>query len=197
MKYNKEYWDEQYKKGHTGWDVGYICTPVKDYVDQLNDKSIKILIPGAGNSYEAEYLFNSGFTNVFILEFADEPIHNFLKRLPNFPKSHIIKQDFFEYTGQFDLIIEHTFFSSLQPIIRVEYVDKVYDLLKKDGKLVGILFGIEFGNPTPPFGGSEKTYRKLFSSKFNIKRIATPYNSIKPRENNELFIIFEKNRKHG
>jgi len=193
MKYDKTYWDEQYSRGLTGWDVGYVCTPIKEYVDQLNDKSDKILIPGAGNSYEAEYLFKNGFTNVFILEFAEEPILNLLKRIPDFPESHIIKHDFFDYEDQFDLIIEHTFFSSLHPSTRSEYVNKAANLLKEKGKLVGILFGIDFGKSTPPFGGNEQIYRALFESKFSIKTIETSYNSIKPRANNELFIIFEKN----
>lgn len=197
MKYDKIYWDEQYKKGHTGWDIGYVCTPIKEYIDQLTDKSLKILIPGAGNAYEADYLLKKGFTNVYVLDFADEPIQNLLNRIPEFPESNLIKQDFFDHEGQYDLILEYTFFSSLHPTTRSEYVKKTFELLKYKGKLTGILFAIDFGKSIPPFGGNEKIYRELFNPKFTIKKIATSYNSIKPRANNELFIIFEKNTNHG
>ena len=58
MLINKNFWDTQYKEGNTGWDVGSITTPLKAYFEQLTDKSLAILIPGAGNAYEAEYLNN-------------------------------------------------------------------------------------------------------------------------------------------
>ena len=58
-KYNKTYWDDKYADNKTGWDIGYISSPLKSYIDQIKNKEISILIPGAGNAYEAEYLFNN------------------------------------------------------------------------------------------------------------------------------------------
>ena len=188
MSYNQIYWKEQYKNNRIGWDIGYVSTPIKEYIDQLTDKSIKILIPGAGNAYEAEYLHKRGFGSVYVLEYADEPINNFLKRVPAFPKKHIVKQNFFMHQGQYDLIIEQTFFSSLKPESRIEYRNKMFDLLKMNGKLIGLLFELDFGHDFPPFGGSKKEYQKLFSNKFKIEILETAYNSIKPRSNNELFV---------
>ena len=49
------YWEERYQKGETGWDAGKITTPIKEYIDQLTNKNLKILIPGAGNGYEFDY----------------------------------------------------------------------------------------------------------------------------------------------
>ena len=57
MKFDKKYWQDKYINQHTGWDIGYISTPIKEYIDQLSDKSLKILIPGAGNAHEAAYLY--------------------------------------------------------------------------------------------------------------------------------------------
>ena len=79
---NHEYWQNRYVKNETGWDIGYISSPIKEYIDQLTDKSIKILIPGCGNSYEAEYIWNKGFTNLHLLDYAIQPINNFLIRNP-------------------------------------------------------------------------------------------------------------------
>ena len=61
-KSTTEYWDSKYDKGEIGWDIGYVSTPLKEYFDQLQDKSIKILVPGAGNAWEVEYLHKSSFT---------------------------------------------------------------------------------------------------------------------------------------
>jgi hypothetical protein len=41
-------------------------SPIKNYIDTLKDKDIAILIPGCGNTYEAAYLLEQGFTNVTI-----------------------------------------------------------------------------------------------------------------------------------
>jgi len=41
------YWTERYDEDRTGWDIGYPSTPIKSYIDQLDDKALKILIPGA------------------------------------------------------------------------------------------------------------------------------------------------------
>ena len=49
MKLNSEYWQNRYETNDIVWDAGKITTPLKEYIDQLEDKSIKILIPGCGN----------------------------------------------------------------------------------------------------------------------------------------------------
>ena len=38
------YWEKRYQKGETGWDAGQITTPIKEYIDQLTNKNLKILI---------------------------------------------------------------------------------------------------------------------------------------------------------
>ena len=92
---NEQYWTERYQKNETGWDVGHPTTPLKEYIDQLENKQLRILIPGAGNAYEAEYLFEQGFKNVFVLDIAKNPLETFEKRVPDFPKEHLLHKDFF------------------------------------------------------------------------------------------------------
>ena len=72
MIINKAYWERIYESGHIGWDIGYISTPLKEYFDQLTDKNIKILVPGAGTGYEADYLYKNGFKNVFYLDYSNQ-----------------------------------------------------------------------------------------------------------------------------
>lgn len=189
---DKAYWEHRYELNKTGWDIGYVSTPIKAYVDQLKNLEQKILIPGGGNSFEAEYLLNKGFKNVSVLDIAQQPLINIEKRILNFPKKQLINQNFFEHTAKYDLIIEQTFFCALTPALRTDYVDKMHRLLNKNGKLVGVLFDFEFTENGPPFGGSIIEYIQLFYAKFEIKVFEKCYNSIKQRQGNELFFIFEK-----
>ena len=68
MQTQEQYWSSRYAEERTGWDIGHPSTPLKEYIDQLQNKNLKILIPGAGNAYEAEYLFEQGFKNVYVLD---------------------------------------------------------------------------------------------------------------------------------
>ena len=115
MDLNKNFWDLRYQNNEIGWDIGYISTPLKKYIDQLTDKNIKILIPGGGNSYEAEYLHNLGFKNVFVVDISPTALTNLKNRVPDFPKNHLINIDFFKLNNSFDLILEQTFFCALTP----------------------------------------------------------------------------------
>ncbi|MBI3135084.1 MAG: methyltransferase domain-containing protein [Bacteroidetes bacterium] len=187
----KEYWDKRWQNQQTGWDVGHISTPLKDYFDQLTDKKLKILIPGCGNAYEAEYLWEQGFHNTFIVEISELAVASFLKRYPGFPKEHIFTTDFFKLEGQFDLVVEQTFFCAIDPKLRTAYAQKVAQLLKPGGKLVGVLFNRDFEGG-PPFGGWRDEYIQTFNPYFELKVIETAYNSIPPRAGTELFIKFLK-----
>lgn len=184
------YWENRYQKGDTGWDAGKITTPIKEYIDQLTDKNLKILIPGAGNGYEFDYLIKKGFKNVFVIDIAETPLNNIKKRKPEY-SSHLIHDDFFAFNDTFDLILEQTFFCALLPNMRPQYVEKMVSLLNPKGKIAGLLFDFPLTEVGPPFGGSKKEYLELFSEKFHIKTLEKAHNSIKPRENKELFFIFE------
>ena len=110
MKLNKDYWENRYRNNDVSWDTGEITTPLKDYFDQLTDKSFKILIPGSGNSYELDYLTNIGFENVFVLDIAKIPLENCKKRTNSISDEKFIKADFFEHKNQYDLIHNQVLF---------------------------------------------------------------------------------------
>jgi len=193
MKLNKAFWDNKYNNEKLGWDIGYISTPLKNYIDQLANKNLKILIPGAGNGYEVEYLYNRGFSNIYVVDIAQQPLDNLKKRIPHFPKDQLIHLDFFDLQeSNFDLILEQTFFCALDPSLRETYAIKMKALLRENGKLAGLFFDFPLTENGPPFGGDIDEYEKLFFEHFKIKTLERAYNSIKPRNGNELFFIFEK-----
>ena len=141
----------------------------KEYFDQLNDKDQKILIPGCGNAYEAEYLYQNGFKNIFLVDFSKKALDNFKKRIKNFPKENLICKDFFDVDGTYDLIIEQTFFCAISKKLRPVYAKKVHSLLSKNGKLVGLLFNAPMYEDHPPFGGTKDEYSSYFNPFFNFK----------------------------
>jgi len=189
----RDYWTKRYHNQQTGWNIGYASTPIKEYINQIKDKSLKILIPGAGNAYEAEYLFQQGFQQVHVLDIAQPPLDNLHARVPAFPKEQLIQNDFFEHQGQYDLILEQTFFCSFPPTAenRKSYAKKMYELLKPNGKLVGLWFEIPMRDKRP-FGGTKEEYLSYLEPLFKVKIFEECYNSIPPRQGNELFGIFRK-----
>ncbi|MDG1475997.1 MAG: methyltransferase domain-containing protein, partial [Vicingaceae bacterium] len=158
----QDFWDKRYQNDDIGWDVGAITTPLEAYFDQLEDKSISILIPGAGNSYEAEYLHQLGFKNVTVIDIAPTAISKFKERVTGFPKEHIINQNFFDFEGQFDLIVEQTFFCAIDKKLRQNYANHAHQLLKPKGKIVGLMFNAPLNEDKPPFGGSVQEYQTYF-----------------------------------
>jgi hypothetical protein len=65
-------------------------------------------------------------------------------------------------------------------------------ILNPKGKIAGLLFEFPLTSEGPPFGGSKEEYNTLFQKDFNIVTMEMAYNSITPRKNKELFVIFEK-----
>jgi len=191
-KFSKHYWNQHYLDERIGWDIGYISTPLKEYFDQLSNKNLRILVPGAGNAWEVEYLFNNGFSNTYLLDFAEQSIASFKNRCPQFPDTNIIIGDFFSHQGEYDLVVEQTFFSSIPPERRAEYAEKVSQLLSKGGKMVGLLFNHSFDFEGPPYGGTEQEYRSIFNKRFDVEALQLAHNSIKPRQQRELFLLLRK-----
>lgn len=193
MKFDKAYWESRYRERAMGWDIGYISTPLKAYIDQLQDPSIKILVPGAGQGYEAIYLHKQGFRNTYVVDIASLPLQHIKEECPEFPKGQLLETDFFALSeGGFDLILEQTFFCALDPVLRPQYVEKMSEILRPGGILAGLLFDFPLTSSGPPFGGSLEEYMELFQGKFKIHRLERAHNSIPPRQGKELFFIFEK-----
>lgn len=189
---DKSYWKNRWQNAQTGWDIGFPSTPMREYIDHLENKELRILIPGCGNGYEAEYLIKNGFKNTFVIDIAEDAIASLKKRFPDFPEENIFIGDFFKLENSFDLIFEQTFFCALNPSLRPAYAKKMHELLNADGKLVGLLFDIPLYPDHPPFGGSREEYISYFETFFAFEHFETATNSIKPRAASELFIELRK-----
>lgn len=186
MVFDSNYWNNKYINNEHRWDIGYASPAITNYFDNINDKSVKILIPGCGSGYEGEYLIKQGFKNVFLLDISIEAKKRFLERCPNFDNFYI--EDFFSFKGEFDYIVEQTFFCALDPNLREDYAIKMKSLLNYNGKLIGLIFNDKLNKEQPPFGGSRDEYEGVFSPIFNNVNISICKKSIKERMGREFFI---------
>lgn len=196
--HDQSFWESLWQQSETRWDLQAVSSPLAAYVDQIpvEKRDLKLLIPGCGNGYEALYLLKQGFTQVTMLDIAPTAVEHLRQRLdadaPGWESSlQLVCGDFFKHEGPYDLILEQTFFCTLDPAFRPSYVLKMKELLHPGGKLAGLLFDREFPDG-PPFGGSKAEYEKLFGEHFRIRTMERCTNSVAPRAGTELFFIVEE-----
>lgn len=186
-----KYWENRYVEQTWGWDIGYPSPALIDYAS-LYPIDSRILIPGCGHAYEAEWLWNKGYKHITLLDVSRTAKQNFLNRVPDFPEHQFIVGDFFGHDAEYDIILEQTFYCALAPEMRDAYVSKMSDLLVPNGRLAGVLFTFPLTEKGPPFGGSQAEYQDRFGKVFEVIKLAPCYNSIPPREGNEVFIEMKK-----
>ena len=185
------YWQDRWADANTPWDMGHASPALVEYAAQLPRRDLRILIPGAGSGHEAVWLRSEGFTEVTILDIAEGALEQLQDKAPDFPKEHLVHGDFFSHEGEYDVILEQTFFCALSPDLRPAYVTQMHRLLADGGTLAGLLFDFE-KEDGPPFGGSEEEYRSRFEPLFEVRTMERAYNSIPPRQGSELFFILKK-----
>ncbi|RMF24648.1 MAG: SAM-dependent methyltransferase [Bacteroidetes bacterium] len=187
-----DFWEERYRQGDTPWDIGAPSPPLMNYTRRATTPETRILIPGAGRAYEAAELHRRGYRHLFVCDWAPSAFRHLLDQAPDFPREHLLVQDFFQLALEVDLILEQTFFCALDPALRPRYVDKCAELLAPGGRLAGVLFASPFEREGPPFGGTADEYRRLFAPRFHILQMELCEDSIEPRKGNELFVLLEK-----
>ncbi len=191
---DKAFWESKWQQGQTGWDLKGVSPAIKVYIDQLTNKNLRILIPGCGNAYEAEYLLQQGFNHVTVIDIAPTLTDLISKKLKPYidkEKLFLICGDFFEHQSTYDLILEQTFFCAINPNLRANYAKHMYELLTPNGKLVGLLFNTKFDGG-PPFGGNVTEYETYFKPYFKHISFMPSLNSITPRSGKEVWIEVEK-----
>ncbi len=192
FKLAENYWEERWINEKTSWDIGYSSPAIEEYILQYPNKEASILIPGCGNAYEVEFLWNRGFSNITVLDISTTAAQILRDKYQDRKGVTVICEDFFNHHGKYDLVIEQTFFCALHPDLRPQYVNKMHGLLNKGGRIIGVLFNRVFEKDGPPFGGSVLEYQNLFNNDFEIQKMEECYNSIEARKGSEVFINLKK-----
>ncbi len=190
---DENYWTHRWNTGQTGWDMGHASPAICAFAEERIPEDACILIPGAGNAYEGEWLYQHGWKKVHILDIAAPALDRIRRNRPDFPSDQLIHGDFFQHEGEYDFVLEQTFFCALNPQLRDDYVAHMARLIPKGGMLAGLLFDFPLTEQGPPFGGSRDEYESRFSTHFTVEELAITYLSIKPRAGKEFW--FEARRK--
>ncbi len=188
---HQAYWDQRWRNGETQWDIHGISPAIQDYINTIENKNSKILIPGCGNAYEAKYFLMHGFTDITLVDISPTLCQKLEERYGDIPEIQIRCTDFFDLEPCYDILLEHTFLSSMPPDLRTKYPSKVHELLCDGGRLFGLLFDTQFPFEGPPYGGSADEYEELFSPYFKTN-IQKSERSIAPRAGNEVFVVLHK-----
>ena len=191
-----EYWEKSYQSGDMGWDLGGPTPTFNDWIQSQTD-SLSICILGAGNGWDAINFAEKGH-NVTAVDFAESAINNMhTSAKERGVQINLIHSDIFDleklFNYTFDIVLEYTCFCAIDPARRMDYVKMTNQILKHNGKIVGLLFPIDKNiNNTPPFSINLESTISLFSKYFIIDTIEIPTLSIEKRNGREIFVIFKK-----
>ena len=111
---------------------------------------------------------------------------------------NLIHSDIFDlgklFTHTFDIVLEYTCFCAIDPSRRLDYVRLTHQILKPDGKIVGLFFPIDkdvYGDG-PPYAIDLDLTISLFSKYFTLNAKKYHDLSVARRIGREIFIIFRK-----
>ena len=191
-----QFWNEKYLSENTGWDLDG-PTPVFEKISKIISKG-KVCILGCGRGYDAVMFAENDF-KVTAVDFAPEAVKS-LKNLVNKKKENlaVLQEDIFnleeKFFGYFDYVIEQTCFCAIHPTRRLDYVQLVTNILKKNGRLIGLWLPLDkkISEGGPPYGTSVNEVKSYFKDLWEVEREEFPELSVESRINREKLIIFKK-----
>ena len=191
-----EFWEACYESEMDGWDIGG-PTPVFERLATKIPKG-RICVIGCGRGYDAVTFAKAGF-EVTAIDFAKTAV---LASRENARKEEVemtvLREDFFdlpdELHDQFDYVLEYTCFCAISPERRFEYDRVIWQLLKPKGKLLGLFFPLDkdVDEGGPPWGVNISELHALFSLHWNLESEEMPKESIEPRADREVMMIWKK-----
>lgn len=192
--YGQYFWSTLYRTGDTRFDKGRVAPPIARMARDGDLPRGRILVPGAGRGHDALALAQLGFMTTAV-DLAPEACEAAVAeaRTLGVPLEVRCEDALVETLrarrGQFDAIVEHTFFCAIDPALRPEYVEACADLLRPGGVLAGLFFVL--GRPGgPPFDVTETEIRGLFGTRFALERLRPAPDSFPERLGRELEFRF-------
>lgn len=163
-----EFWDIRFASGKTPWDFHGVPATLNLFLKASAPG--KVLIPGCGTGYEVRVFHQAG-GEVTAIDFSPVAVEQARIHLGELARC-VVSGDFFKHDlgGRcFDLIYERTFLCALPPRLWRAYADRMAQLLRPGGRLVGIFLYGEEPEP-PPYPLSETKARELFETNFSRLR---------------------------
>lgn len=190
-----EYWEELYRAGDTGWDLG-TPTPVFVGLNHQLPPAGSMLVLGSGMGHDAIYFAQQGYRTVGV-DFAASAVTRARQNARRLGvEVEFLQENLFalpqRFREQFDIVLEYVTFCAIDPARRAEYRDVVYAVLKRGGLLVALFFPIDGRPGGPPFAVDVEEVRLLFGKTFHLVHESKPQNSVKPRRGKEVLMIWKK-----
>lgn len=191
-----EFWEACYESEMDGWDLGG-PTPVFERLASEMPKG-KICVIGCGRGYDAVAFAKAGF-DVTAIDFSRNAV---MDARENARKEgvdiQVLRENIFDLPEdlfyQFDYVMEYTCFCAISPTRRFEYDRVVWQLLKANGKLLGLFLPLdkELEEGGPPWGVEISELHKLFGLHWNLEYEEMPRESIERRADREILMVWRK-----
>lgn len=191
---SEKFWTNIYRTEKPGWELGREAPALPEVLPQLRLTKARILVLGCGSGHDAAYLAGLGHI-VTAVDFSEEAITRAKQLYGEIENLSFHQMDAFalpeNWTGRFDVILEHTCFCAVTPERRDELIQVWRKLLAPGGHLLGIFFVYE-RRMGPPFGGSEWELRQRLKPYFDFLYWTRWRRSLERRKSKELVVYARK-----
>jgi SAM-dependent methyltransferase len=163
-----DFWDTRFRSGVTPWDAGGVPPLFSAFLE--GKPALKVLVPGCGTGYEIRELAERGH-DVLGIDFSEAAVaaaRAFLGPLA----SRVRRADFFELSGEFDLVYERAFLCALPRALWPRWAQHMAELVRPGGELAGFFF-LDQNEKGPPFGITPQGLEALLDAAFT-REVDTP-----------------------
>lgn len=190
------YWEESYRSGRIGWDLGMPTPVFRRLAESGIFKPGKMLVICAGRGYDARLFARLGF-RVIAVDFAEQAVKEMQSRVEPDVSLEVLQADLFDlpvfFSEEFDYILEYTCFCAIDPQRRAEYIQSVSRLLKRGGIYIALAFPIGGRTGGPPFVVTpDELIDPLNKLGFKLVSREVPEDSVPGREGIEELLILRK-----
>lgn len=163
------FWNQRYASAETPWVLHKTPATLRSFLNRTRTPG-RVLIPGCGTDHGVIKAFADAGFEVTAIDFSTVALAETKKALANFDGT-IICADFFksDFGRDFDLVYERTFLCALHPRRWARYAKRVAELLRPNGKLVGIFFYGADPEP-PPYPINKTQAAEIFGKYFRLLR---------------------------
>lgn len=167
-----KFWDKRYLSGEMPWDFKGIPADLRTFLKKKG-KGARVLIPGCGRGHEIKAFADAGY-EVTAIDFSPAAVERARALAGPELGNRVLLGDFFTHdfpAASFDFIYERNFVCALVPERRPAYRDRMAQLLKYRGALLGYFYYQKLvPGEGPPFGFAWGSADELFSRYFLLVR---------------------------